>query len=106
MEIKMDEFQMLEIKQFVCNRVKHDKHYDKQIQKNESRIQSLLTYDNKLEWLPLILICLRGLYRISTSEDDTKYLDERISYYELLLTYTRQLEIIPKNKLRRRMINH
>jgi len=98
----MEEFQRLEIQQFVFNKVNHN--YDKEIQKNESRIQSLLTYDNKLEWLPLILIYLRTLYSISTSEDK-KYLDERISYYELLLTYTRQLEIIPKNKLRRRIIN-
>jgi hypothetical protein len=102
----MEEFQMLEIKQFVCNRYRNDKHYDKQIQKYESRIQSMLTFDNKLEWLPHILNCLHRLYSISISEDDTKYLDERISYYELLLTYTKPLEVIPKNKLRRRIINH
>jgi hypothetical protein len=99
----MDEFQMLEIKQFVCNKYRNDKYYDKQIQKNESRIQSMLTFDNKLECLPNILKCLRCLYSISISEDDTKYLDERISYYELLLTYTKPLEIIPKNILRRRI---
>jgi hypothetical protein len=102
MEIKMDEFQMLEIQQFVFNKVSHN--YDKEIQKNESKIQYLLTYDNKLEWLPLILIYLRSFYSFSTSEDK-KYLDERISYYELLLTYTKQFKIIPKNKLRRRIIN-
>jgi len=63
--------------------------------------------ENKLEWIPEMILYLHQFYQISRSSLENDYLDERISYYELLLTFTKEVmmkPIIPKNKLRRRNI--
>lgn len=64
--------------------------------------------ENKIELIPKILIYLRNFYNYSDCLVDHTYLDDRISYYELLLSFSKEIMItppIPKNKLRRRNIH-
>lgn len=97
-------FQHLELLQFVVQQRIQDSEFSaKRFQDTEQEIQTLLTHDSKLEYLPDILIYLKRYYDCCTCPSDTTYLDERIAYYELLLKYTKtQPPLVPKNVLRRR----
>jgi hypothetical protein len=102
-----DQFKTIELQQFIYHRMVVDnKTCEKKIQDNETILQRL-TMENKVEWIPEMILYLRKFYQISRSSLENDYLDERISYYELLLTFTKEVMMkpnIPKNKLRRRNI--
>ena len=102
----MDHFQHLELKQFVYQRSLRESSFcEKQSHTTEEEIQTLLT-DHKLEYLPSILIYLKQMYCCADTMEDTVYLNDRIEYYEILLSYTnRRVPPVPKNVLRRRIKN-
>jgi hypothetical protein len=103
----MDRFQHLELLQFVHQKSLRESSFcETQFNNTESEIQTFLTHDHKLEYLPSILIYLKQLYCCAQTMEDTTYLNERIEYYEILLSYTKQrVPPVPKNVLRRRIKN-
>jgi hypothetical protein len=103
----MDHFQHLELLQFVHQRSLRESSFcEKRFHVTEEEIQTFLTHDHKLEYLPSILLYLKQLHCCASTMEDNTYLNERIEYYELLLSYTnRRVPPVPKNVLRRRIKN-
>ena len=103
----MDYFKHLELLQFVLHQSRGSSYSTKRSHDTEQEIQTWLTYDHKLEYLPGILIYLKQYYPCCACPSDTTYIDERIEYYEHLLEYTKtQRPPVPKNVLRRRNIKN
>lgn len=104
----LSHFQHLELLQFVLQQCIQTSEFSaKRFQDTEEKVQTFLTHDHKLEYLPAILIYLKRYYDCCTCPSDTTYLDERIAYYELLLKYTKtQPPPVPKNVLRRRNLKN
>jgi hypothetical protein len=104
--VHMNPFHYLELKQFVHQRSLPESSFcEKRFHANEEEIQTFLTHDHILEYLPSVLIYLKQFYCCADTMKEINYLNERIEYYELLLSYTKQRDPpVPKNVLRRRNI--